>query len=93
MIHEKSQSFDVFKSYKVEVENQLGKKIKDDKSYRGGEYYGRYNGLGEQSLWPFVAYLQECGIIHQYTMSRTPSQNGVEQDLERYGKKYDKSFF
>ncbi|KAL0368209.1 UNVERIFIED_CONTAM: hypothetical protein Scaly_1039800 [Sesamum calycinum] len=28
LIHEKSQSLDVFKSFKVEVENQLGKSIK-----------------------------------------------------------------
>ena len=40
MIHEKSQMLDVFKSYKVEVENQLGKKIKVVKSDHGGEYHG-----------------------------------------------------
>ena len=42
LIHKKSQSVDVFKSYKVEVENQFGKKIKAIKYDRGGEYYGRY---------------------------------------------------
>ena len=50
LIHEKSQSLDVFKSYKAEVENQLGKKSKVVKSDRGGEYYGRYDGSGEQHL-------------------------------------------
>ena len=44
LIHEKSQSLDVFKSYKIEVENQLGKKFKVVKSNRGGDYYGRYDG-------------------------------------------------
>nr|KYP54272.1 Retrovirus-related Pol polyprotein from transposon TNT 1-94 [Cajanus cajan] len=44
LIHEKSQSLDVFKSFKAEVELQLGKKIKAVKSDRGGEYYGRYDG-------------------------------------------------
>ncbi|CAJ2672347.1 unnamed protein product [Trifolium pratense] len=39
LIHEKSQSLDVFKSFKAEVELQLGKKIKAIKSDRGGEYY------------------------------------------------------
>lgn len=46
-IHEKSQSLDVFEIYKVEVENQLDKRIKVVKSDRGGEFYGRYDGLGE----------------------------------------------
>ena len=48
---------DVFKFYKVEVENQLGKKIKAIKYDCGGEYYGRYDGLGEQRLGPFARYL------------------------------------
>ena len=39
---------DVFKSYKAKVENQLEKKIKFIRSDHGGEYYGRYDGLGEQ---------------------------------------------
>ena len=47
MIYEKSQSLDVFKNFKVRVENQLSKKIKAVKSYHGGEYYGRYDGSGE----------------------------------------------
>jgi len=47
LIHEKSQSLDFFKSFKAEVELQLGKKIKVVKSARGGEYYGRYDGSGE----------------------------------------------
>ncbi|XP_060974183.1 uncharacterized protein LOC133039333 [Cannabis sativa] len=37
LIHEKSQSVDVFKTYKAEVENQLNKRIKNVKSDRGGE--------------------------------------------------------
>ncbi|RDX94390.1 hypothetical protein CR513_23227, partial [Mucuna pruriens] len=39
LIHEKSQSQDVFKSFKAEVKLQHGKKIKAIKSNRGGEYY------------------------------------------------------
>ena len=77
LIHEKSQSLDVFKSYKAEVENQLGRKIKAIKFDHGGEYYGIYDGPGEQRLGPFARYLQECGIVPQYTMPWTPSQNGV----------------
>ena len=62
LIHEKSQALDVFKSFKVEVELQLGKKIKAIKSYHGGEYYGIYDGSKEQRLGPFAIFLMECGI-------------------------------
>ena len=48
LIHEKSESLDVFKRFKAEVENQLDRRIKSVRSDRGGEYYGRYDGSGEQ---------------------------------------------
>ena len=70
---------DVFKNFKAEVENQLSKKIKNVRSDRGSEYYGRYDGSGEQRPRPFANYLMECGIVPQYTMSGTPSQNGVAE--------------
>jgi len=38
LMHEKSQSLDVFKTFKVEVKNQLNKRIKSVRSDRGGEY-------------------------------------------------------
>ena len=79
MIHEKSQALDMFKSFKAEVELQLGKKIKAVKSNRGGEYYGRYDGSGEQRLGPFAIFLKECGIVPQYTMLGKPSMNGVAE--------------
>ena len=63
LIHEKSQSLDVFKNFKTEVENQLSKKIKVVKSDCGGEYYGRYDRSGEQRLGSFAKYLIEYGII------------------------------
>jgi len=77
LIHEKSQSLDVFKSFKAEVELQLGKKIKAVKSDRGVEYYGRYDGSGEQRPGPFALFLKECEIVPLYTMSGKPSMNGV----------------
>ncbi|KAL6348428.1 hypothetical protein AAG906_005736 [Vitis piasezkii] len=79
LIHEKSQSLDVFKNFKFEVENQLSKKIKAVKSDRGGEYYGRFDGFDEQCPRPFAKYLVECGIVPQYTMPGNPSQNGVAE--------------
>ncbi|RDX72534.1 hypothetical protein CR513_47977, partial [Mucuna pruriens] len=39
LIHEKSQSLDIFKSFKAEVELHLGKKIKVVKFDCGGEHY------------------------------------------------------
>ncbi|KAL6348418.1 hypothetical protein AAG906_005726 [Vitis piasezkii] len=83
LIHEKSQSLDVFKNFKAEVENQLSKKIKTVKSDCGCEYYSRYDRSGEQRPGPFAKYLMECGIIPQYTMSRTPSQNGIAERRNR----------
>lgn len=37
LIHEKTQSLDVLKNYKVEVENQLSKRIKSIRSDHSGE--------------------------------------------------------
>jgi len=79
LIHEKSQSLDVFKTFNTEVELQLGKKVKAVKSDRGGEYYGKYDGSGEQRPRPFALFLKGCGIVLQYTMSGKPSMNGVAE--------------
>ena len=46
LIHEKSDSLNMFKAFKAKVELQLGKPIKAVKSDRGGEYYGRYDETG-----------------------------------------------
>nr|CAN61066.1 hypothetical protein VITISV_004412 [Vitis vinifera] len=84
LIHEKSQSLDVFKTFKAEVELQLNKRIKSvGRSDRGGEYYGRYDGSGEQHPGPFAKYLEECGIVPQYTMPGSPSMNGVAERRNR----------
>lgn len=47
LIHKKSKSLDMFENYKVEVENQVNKRIRSDRS---SEYYGRYDDLDEQRL-------------------------------------------
>ncbi|RVW93907.1 Retrovirus-related Pol polyprotein from transposon TNT 1-94 [Vitis vinifera] len=83
LIHEKSQSLDVFKTFKAEVELQLNKRIKSVISDRGGEYYGRYDESGEQRPGPFAKYLEECGIVPQYTMPGSPSMNGVAERRNR----------
>ncbi|RDX75879.1 hypothetical protein CR513_44194, partial [Mucuna pruriens] len=43
-------------SFKAEVELQLGKKIKVVKSDCDSEYYGRYDGSGEQCPMAFALF-------------------------------------
>ena len=82
MIKEKSEALDKFKIFKTEVEKQLGKVIKIVRSDRGGEYYGKHGVVG-QHMGPFASYLQDCGIVPQYTMPGTPEQNGVAERRNR----------
>lgn len=70
----------MFKSFKGEVKNQLNKRIKKVKVGRGGEYYGRCDGLSEQRPWPFSKYLEEYGIVPQYTM---PGSHSMTDFAER----------
>ena len=65
----KSEAFEKFKKFRVEVENQLGKCIKAIQSDRGGEYL-----LGD-----FKDYLTQNGIISQLVTPRTPQQNGIAE--------------
>ena len=69
----------MFKNYKAEVDNQLNKRIKSIRFDRGCEYYGRYDGLDEQRPGPFAKFLEECGIVPQYTMPGMPRMNGVAE--------------
>ncbi|GJX95200.1 putative zinc finger, CCHC-type containing protein [Tanacetum coccineum] len=68
LINEKSESLDMFKTFKAEVENQLDRKIKVVRSDRGGEYYGRHTDVG-QAPGSFFDFCKDHGIINQYTMS------------------------
>ena len=81
-LNAKSEALDAFKIFKAEVEKQCGKQIKIVRSDRGGEYYGRYTKNG-QALGPFAKFLQENGIVAQYTMPGSPSQNGVAERRNR----------
>ena len=82
LLHNKNEALDAFKVFKAEVENQCGKQIKIVRSDRGGEYYGRYTENG-QAPGPFAKFLQEHGIIAQYTMPGSPDQNGVAERRNR----------
>ena len=54
-----------------EVERQLDIKLKIIRFGRGGEYYGKYDEIG-QYRGPFAKFLEKFGICAQYTMSGTP---------------------
>ena len=71
LLRSKDEALDAFKVFKIDVEKQYGKQIKIVRSNRGGEYYGRYTKSG-QAPGTFVNFLQEHGIVSQYTMSGSP---------------------
>ena len=73
LMKSKSESFEKFKEFKTEVENQLEKRIKALRTDRGGEYLSK----------EFGAYLKECGIISQLTPPGTPQWNGVSERRNR----------
>jgi len=61
----------MFLLYKIEVENQLNKKIKRVRSDRGGEYVLMNN------------YCEKKGIIHEVTPPYSPESNGVVERKNR----------
>ncbi|GJY10796.1 putative RNA-directed DNA polymerase [Tanacetum coccineum] len=67
LIKHKSDTFEVFKMYQNEVENQMGKNIKVLRSDRGGEYLSI----------KFFDHPKNCGIVSKSTPPRTPQLNGV----------------
>ena len=69
----KFEAFEKFKEFRVEVENQLGKRIKAIRSDPGGEYL-----LGD-----FKDYFTRNGIISQLSALGTPQQNGVVERRNR----------
>lgn len=83
LIHEKSESLDIFKAFKVEVKNQLNKKIKSDKYDRGIEYYGKYDRSGEQCPRPFKKFLEEYGIVPECTTLGKLSMDGVVEKCNK----------
>ncbi|TYK01065.1 retrotransposon protein, putative, Ty1-copia subclass [Cucumis melo var. makuwa] len=69
LIQNKSDSFEKFKEYKVEVENESGRTIKTLQSDRGEEYMDLR----------FQDYLIEHEIQSQLSAPSTPQQNGVSE--------------
>ena len=62
LMKHKTESFEMFKIFKNEVQNQLGKNIKALRSNRSGEYLSQ----------EFIDHLRDCGIISQLKPPGTP---------------------
>ena len=67
LLRNKDETFNMFLSYKVEVENQLDRKIKRIRTDRGGKYI------------PLNDYCENEGIIHEMTPPYLPESNGVDE--------------
>ncbi|KAG9454135.1 hypothetical protein H6P81_007039 [Aristolochia fimbriata] len=68
-LKEKSEALNKLKEFKALAKNQRRKYIKVLRSDRGGEY----------TLKAFEEFCKENGILHQFTASYTPQQNGVAE--------------
>jgi hypothetical protein len=66
-LKEKAEAFEKFKEFKALIENQTGKRLKAVRSDRGGEFMSS----------DFKEFRDKHGIKREYTIPRTPQQNGV----------------
>ena len=69
----KSDAFEKFKEFLLEVKNQFSKKIKRYRSDRGREY----------ESFGFNSFAQSLGIIHETTPPYSPASNGVAERKNR----------
>jgi transposase InsO family protein len=69
LLKTKDETLNYFKTYKVEVKNQLEKSIKCFRSDRGGEYFSN----------EFDLFCAEHGIIHEETPFYSPHLNGIAE--------------
>ena len=67
LLNRKSEAFGCFRTFKELVENETGSRIKCLRSDNGGEF----------TLDEFNKYCEEHGIKRQFSVVRTPQQNGV----------------
>jgi transposase InsO family protein len=72
-LKEKSKEFEKFKIFKALTKTQTGKRLKTVRSDRGGDFMSR----------DFKEFYDEHGIKREYTIPRTPKQNGVVERQNR----------
>ena len=73
LLKKKSEVFLRFKEFVAEAERELGKKVKELRDDKGGEYMST----------EFIQYCKENGISRQHTVKSTPQQNPVAERLNR----------
>uniref|UniRef100_A0A2N9FCY2 Integrase catalytic domain-containing protein n=1 Tax=Fagus sylvatica TaxID=28930 RepID=A0A2N9FCY2_FAGSY len=73
-LHRKSEVMQVFKQFHAMVCTQFNKKIKILRSDSGGEYIPK----------EFKAFLASEGVVHQYSCTEQPQQNGVAERKHRH---------
>ena len=83
LMKHKSETFEKFKEFQSEVENQRDRKIKFLRSDRGGEYLSH----------EFGPHLRKCGLASQLMPPGTPRRNGVSGQSDRACWKTSKSIF
>jgi transposase InsO family protein len=66
-LNEKDEAFEKFKIFRALTETQTGKRLKVVRLVWGGEFMSR----------DFKEFCDEHGIKREYTIPRTPQQNGV----------------
>jgi transposase InsO family protein len=69
----KSEAFENFKIYKEMVENEMDSRIKCLRLDNGGEFTSN----------KFMDYCNNHGIKRQFSIARTPQQNGVVERKNR----------
>ena len=73
VIKHKHEVFQKFTEWKSSVEKSSGHKVKKLRTDNGGEYVST----------EFKNFLKKEGIEHQYTIPKTPEQNGVSERFNR----------
>jgi hypothetical protein len=76
----KSEAFENFKVYKEMVENEMDSEIKCLRFDNGGEFTSN----------EFMDYCNKHGIKRQFSVARTPQQNGVVERMNRIVQEIDR---
>ena len=71
LLKDKTEASKYFKIFKVEVKNQLDRKIKIIRFNRDGEYHGRYDEIGYNPRLP-ARFLEQNNITVQYSLPIIP---------------------
>ncbi len=74
-LRHKSNTFEVFKTFKVYAENQLNAKIKAVQDDKAGEYMSA----------AFHKFMDQCGIARRHSTRNRPQQNGVAERCDGWG--------